>query len=432
MNARAAPDWTRAVTRRLAGVTYVFGLEWRSPPGSDTLKAARAAVRETPGSLAAVRKDRWQFGIGPVSARGAVSAAAALADVGTGSWIGIWPLTEDGMWWGAAARHGSVYPVFGDALLARRDEARAWLADHAGTVEWDLVIAPEDLVPVDLIEAGRRGATTLEDRTLETLFARRRRAAVLADPVRRSTRRVFGIAAAAGLAVAFLLAASRGWHHWLSPPAAEKADLSPLPLPDLPAAAAVLDACATALRQFSPQAVPPGWQANTVACRRGAAEAVAEIAMKAHEWTPVALTAPFRPVDMDIGFESGSAHPEATLSRSAPITEPGRPARAAPATAAAALARLAETLGGRTGRELVTERRSPEFNPETHTPPSWSELHWTLRTTAPAAIWRRGVAGLPASTLTAITLTVATLEWEIAGWIPVDPAAAADEREPGQ
>ena len=415
-----AADWTRAGTRTVSGTTFVFGLEWRSPPGPETVKSAKAAVRETPGALAVVRRDRWQFALGPASARGAASAAAVLAERYDGTWAGVWPLPDGAAWWGLAVRHRAVYPVFGDVLLEDRDAARGWLHEHAGIVEWDLVIAPPDLVPGDLVEAERRGGCTLEFHELETLLARRRRTPVLADPARAWWRRILAAAAACVLAAGVILAVSGDWRGWLPAPAPERAERPPLPLPDGVPAPAVLDACLAALGHFAPGAVPPGWQAVSLGCQPGGGGVLAELALAAHEWTPLTLAA--RP-----GPAAGPALPETTLTHTAALAEPGPLPAAAPGTARAALARLAETLGGRAREQLAVERLEPSFDPETHTAPAWSELRWTLDTPAPVLAWRHGLDRLPAGRLEAMTFSVPAGRWRLSGRITVDPTLTGEE-----
>ena len=416
-------DWTGAVTHRIAGMTCVFGLEWRSPQGADTLKSARSTVGETPGSLAVVRKDRWQYALGPASARGATSAAAVLAEQHEGSWIGVWPLPGNSAWWGLAVRHRTVYPVFGDTVLDGRDGARDWLTAHAETVEWDLVIAPSDLVPAELLEAERRGGCILDFHELDTLLVRTRRAPVLMDPARVSWRRVLGGAAAAGLAVAVVVAASGKWREWLPAPADEPVARTVLPLPHGVPAPAVLDACLSALGRFAPAAIPPGWQALSLGCRPGGSGVQAEVVIAAHEWTPITLLR-----HPGTGNSApGPDRPGATLTHAAGLGEPRELPAAEPRVAGAALARLVETMGGKAGEHLLVERLEPSFDPETHVAPTWSELHWTLLTHAPVRLWRRGLAGLPPGRLEAMTFSVATGEWRLTGRITVDPTLTSEE-----
>lgn len=419
----AGPGWTGAVTRTVAGRACVFGLEWRSPEGADTTRSARSAVRETPGSLAVVRKEHWQYALGPASARGATSAAAVLAEQHDGSWIGVWPLPGNTEWWGLAVRHRTVYPVFGDTVLDGRDGARDWLAAHAETVEWDLVIAPSDLVPAELIEAERRGGCILDFRELDTLLVPSRRSPVLFDPAHVSWRRVLGGAAAAGLAAAVVLAASGQWREWLPAPGGEPAERPVLPLPDGVPLPAVLDACLAALGRFAPASIPPGWQALSLGCRPGGPGVQAEVAIAAHEWTPVALLG-----HPGAGVPApGPDRPGATLTRTAALGEPRDLPAAEPRVADAALAKLVETMGGKAGEHLLVERLEPSFDPETHATPTWSELHWTLHTRAPVRLWRHGLAGLPPGRLEAMTFSIATGEWRLTGRITVDPAPASDE-----
>ena len=415
------PDRTGAVTSTISGTTWVFGLEWRSPQGADTLNSARSAVRETAGSLAVLRKDRWQFALGPASARGAASAAAVLAEQHDGSWIGVWPLPGDAAWWGLAVRHRTVYPVFGDTVLDGRDGARDWLAAHAETVEWDLVIAPADLVPADLLETQGRGGCTLEFRELDTLLVRSRRSPVLMDPARVSWRRVLGGAAAAGLAVAVVVAASGQWRAWLPAPATEPAERPVLPLPDGVPVPAVLDACLTALGRFAPASIPPGWQALSLGCRPGGPGVQAEVVIAAHRWTPIALLA------HPGGPATGPDPVRATLAQAAGLGEPRELPAAPPRDAESALARLVESMGGKAGEHLLVERLEPSFDPQTHAAPTWSELHWTLRTHAPVRLWRRGLAQLPPGRLEAMTLSIATGEWRLTGRITVDPTLTSEE-----
>ena len=419
----AGPAWAGAVTHRIAGATCVFGLEWRSPEGADTVKSARSAVRETPGSLAVVRKHRWQYALGPSSARGAISAAAVLAERHDGSWIGVWPLPGNAAWWGLAVRHRTVYPVFGDTVLDGRDGSRDWLAAHTETVEWDLVIAPSDLIPAELLEAGRRGGCILDFHELDTLLVPSRRSPVLMDPAHISWRRVLGGTAAAALAAALVVAASGQWREWLPAPAAEPVERPVLPLPDGSPVPAVVDACLAALDRFVPASVPPGWQVLSLGCRPGGPGVRAEVAIAAHEWTPVALLE--RP-GAD-GPAPGPDRPGATLEHSATLGEPRELPAAEPRVADAALAKLAETLGGKAGEHLLVERLDPSFDPETHAPPTWSELHWTLRTRAPVRLWRRGLARLPSGRLEAMTFSIATGEWRLTGRITVDPTLTSEE-----
>ncbi len=419
----AGPAWNGAATHTISGTGFVFGLEWRSPQGADTVKAARAAVRETPESLAVVRKDRWQFALGPASARGATSAAAVLAEQHDGSWIGVWPLPGDAAWWGLAVRHRTVYPIFGDTVLDGRDGARDWLLAHAETVEWDLVIAPSDLVPAELLEAERRGGCILEFHELDTLLVPSRRAPVLMDPAHVSWRRILGAAAAAGLAVAVVVAASGHWRGWLPAPAGEQAERPVLPPPHGVPAPAVLDACLTALGRFAPASIPPGWQAVSLGCRPEGTGVRAEVQVTAHDWTPIALLA-----HPGTGTPStGPGRPAATLTRAAALGEPRELPAAEPRVAGAALARLVETMGGKTGEHLLVERLEPSFDPQTHSAPTWSELHWTLRTHAPVRLWRRGLATLPPGRLEGMALSIPTGEWQLTGRITVDPTLTSEE-----
>ena len=418
----AGPAWAGAVTHSIAGTACIFGLEWRSAEGTDALKSARSAVRETPGSLAVVRKHRWQYALGPASARGAASAAAVLAEHHDGSWIGVWPLPGNTAWWGLAVRHRTVYPVFGDTVLDGRDVARDWLAAHAETVEWDLVIAPSDLVPADLIEAERRGGCTLDFHELDTLLVPSRRSPVLMDPAHVSWRRVLGGAAAAGLAAAVVVAASGQWREWLPAPAAEPVERTVLPMPDGVPAPAVLDACLAALGSFAPASIPPGWQTLSLGCRPDGPRVRAEVAIAAHEWTPVALLG--HPGAG--GSAPGPDRPGATLSHAAALEEPRRMPAAEPRVADAALAKLVETMGGKAGEHLLVERLEPSFDPETHVAPTWSELHWTLRTRAPVRLWRRGLAALPSGRLEAMTFSIASGEWRLTGRITVDPTLTSE------
>lgn len=419
----AGPVWTGAVTDRIAGATCVFGLEWRSPQGADTLKSARSAVREMPGSLAVLRKDRWQYALGPASARGAISAAAVLAEQQDGSWIGVWPLPGNAAWWGLAVRHRTVYPVFGDTVLDGRDGARDWLTAYAETVEWDLVIAPADLIPADLVDAERRGGCILDFQELDTLLVPSRRSPVLMDPGHVSWRRILGGAAAAGLAAAFVVAASGQWREWLPAPAAEPVGRPVLPLPDGVPVPAVLDACLAALDRFAPASIPAGWQALSLGCRPGGPGVQAEVAISVHEWAPITLLG--HPGAG--GSASGPDRPGAALTRSGALGESRELPAAEPRAADAALARLVETLGGKAGEHLVVERLEPSFDPETHAPPTWSELHWTLRTRAPVRLWRRGLAQLPPGRLEAMTFTISTGEWRLSGRITVDPMLTSQE-----
>ncbi len=397
-----AQPWADAMVVPLAGHAYVMGLDWRSPPDRNIRRAAANAVAAASGSLAAVRRDRRQYGLGPAAAKGATAAAAVLASIRPGAWLGVWA-RPDGGYWGVAARHGTLYPMFGDVVLADETEARIWLARHLETMSWDHVFAPN----------GWAGATSVTA-TLPELFARRRSGPTLADPRHLPVRRLTVVAVSIAVAGS---AGVIGFEHWAASSRqaairmAETAQPS-VPRPEAPPISSAIAACLTGLASAVGAGAPAGWTPGLARCVIGGGQATAHVALQARDWTPIALHPAGRAGGIDVDIASRTARVE----RRRPLQPAARLVPAPSAAARLAIARLAAVLDGQSGRALAVTPRPPVFDTETRAMPDWTRFSWTLTTAAPPRLWQPSLSALPATAIETIELDQNRRSWRISGW----------------
>lgn len=144
---------------------YAVGMFWQTAEDPKTVKreAKSAAKQEvTPADLFVMREGfvvQWAIGWSAYGhKKGMPTAAACLANVLSGNWLGVFEV--DGGWWFVAARRDAILPD-GDILYDNEDEPRTRFETEFVRGGWDRVFTPEDwgmgadATPLEEVMAGQ-------------------------------------------------------------------------------------------------------------------------------------------------------------------------------------------------------------------------------------------------------------------------------------
>ncbi len=150
---------------RIGEMEYAVGMFWQTAEDPKTVKreAKLAAKQEViPADLFVMREGfvvQWAIGWSSQGhKRGMPAAAACLANVLSGNWLGVFEV--DGGWWFVASRRDAVLPD-GDILYDNEDEPRTRFETEFVRGGWDRVFTPEDwgmgadATPLEEVMAGQ-------------------------------------------------------------------------------------------------------------------------------------------------------------------------------------------------------------------------------------------------------------------------------------
>ena len=126
---------------------YAVGMFWQTAEDPKTVKReAKVAAKQevVPADLFVMREGfvvQWAIGWSSQGhKRGMPAAAACLANVVAGNWLGVFEV--DGGWWFVASRRDAVLPD-GDILYDNEDEPRTRFETEFVRGGWDRVFTPE-------------------------------------------------------------------------------------------------------------------------------------------------------------------------------------------------------------------------------------------------------------------------------------------------